>query len=110
MCEKGYTHGSLLKEMGSTARLEIRMDLVPAKKRRGNMGGIPICRPLVARFAPRRASSTHLGAFGPGPCWSANFLFLFSFFSSLFFFFLFSVFLFLFRFCIFVQIRKLFIF
>jgi hypothetical protein len=77
---------------------------------------IPICRPLAACFAPRRRTPTHPSEFGPGPCWSANFIFIFYFFVFLVFFFSFSYFFFFWflffcsDFCIFVQIRKLFIF
>jgi hypothetical protein len=51
-----------------------------------NIGGIPISRPRAARIGARRAPPRTQANFGPGPCWPANFLFLF-------FFFLFSVFL-----------------
>jgi hypothetical protein len=57
---------------------------------------IPICRPLAARFAPRRAPPTHPGAFGPAHVGQRFFSF------SVFLLFFFFLFLFSFSFLVFI--------
>jgi hypothetical protein len=76
-----------------------------------NIGGIPICRPRAARIGARHAPPRTQANFGPGPCWPANFLFLFSFsFFLSFFSFLFSLFSSLLIFLFSVSFVQIFVF